>query len=78
MTREVKISYRAKASTQALMPGDGPGGKLGEMLIMPSGTKGHNNFKIVDVKLSGQKARPKGGSVYHLPLQQIEVIVEVE
>ena len=77
-TREVKISYRAKASTQALMPGDGPGGKLGEMLIMPTGTRGHNGYKIVDVKLSGAKARPKGGSKYNLSLNQIEVIVEVD
>lgn len=77
-TREVKITYRAKASTQALMPGDGPGGKLGEMLIMPSGTKGHNNYKIVDVRSSGSKARRKGGSTYNLTIPQIEVIVEVD
>lgn len=77
-TREVKITYKAKASTQTLMPGDGPGGKLAEMLLMPSGTKGHNTYKIVDVKLSGKKARPKGGSKYNLSLQQIEVVVEVD
>lgn len=77
-TREVKITYRAKASTQALMPGDGPGGKLGEMLIMPSGTKGHNNYRIVDVRSSGAKARRKGGSTYNLTIPQIEVIVEVD
>lgn len=76
-TREVKISYRAKASAQALMPGDGPGGKLGEMLLMPSGTKGHNNYRIVDVKASGSKARRKGGSKAVLSIPQIEVVVEV-
>ena len=79
VTREVKITYRAKASTQALMPGDGPGGRLGEMLLGPSGTNGgHNNYRIVDVKSSGAKARPKGGSKTNLSLQQIEVIVEVD
>jgi hypothetical protein len=77
-TREVKITYRAKASTQALMPGDGPGGKFGEMLLAPSGTNGaHNSYHIVDVIDTGQKARPKGGSKSSLTLPQIEVIVEV-
>ena len=76
-TREVKISYRAKASTKALMPGDGPGGKFGEMLLGP--TEGNSNkYKIVDVKLSGNKARAKGQSKYDLDLDQIEVVVEVE
>ena len=76
-SREVKITYRAKASTQALMPGDGPGGRLGEILLGPSGTRGHNTYKIVDVKSTGQKARPKGGSTSYLTLPQIEVVVEV-
>ena len=76
-TREVKIVYRAKASTQALMPGRGPGGDFGEILLGPSGN-GHNSYRIVDVKASGSKARPKGGSTSYLPLQQIEVIVEVD
>lgn len=76
-TREVKITYRAKASTQALMPGKGPGGDFGEMLLAPTNANG-NKYKIVDVKSTGQKARPKGGYKGYLPLNQIEVIVEVE
>ena len=78
-TREVKITYKAKAGAQALMPGDGPGGKFGEMLLAPTGTNGskNNQYKIVDVKLSGNKARPKGGSKYNLSLNQIEIVVEV-
>lgn len=76
-SREVKITYRAKASTQALMPGDGPGGRFGEILLGPSGTKGHNTYKIVDIKTTGQKARPKGGSTSNRTLTQIEVVVEV-
>ncbi len=76
-TREVKIVYKAKASTQALMPGRGPGGDFGEMLLAPS-RNGHNTYKIVDVRTSGAKARPKGGSKTSLTLQQIEVVVEVD
>lgn len=76
-TREVKIVYKAKASTQALMPGRGPGGDFGEMLLAPSGS-GHNNYRIVDVRTTGAKARPKGGSKNSLTLQQIEVVVEVD
>lgn len=76
-TREVKIVYKAKASTQVLMPGRGPGGDFGEMLLGSTGN-GHNNYKIVDVRTSGAKARPKGGSTSNLSLQQIEIVVEVD
>ena len=76
-TREVKITYKAKASTQAIMPGIGGGGDFGEMLLAP--TNGNSNkYKIVDVKSTGKRARPKGGPKGWLPLQQIEVVVEVE
>ena len=75
-TREVKITYRAKAGTKALMPGDGPGGKFGEMLLAP--TSGNTNvYKIVDVKATGNRARAKGQSIYNMNLNQIEVVVEV-
>ena len=75
-TREVKITYRAKAGTKALMPGDGPGGKFGEMLLAPTSGK-TNVYKIVDVKATGNKARSKGQSIYNMNLNQIEVVVEV-
>lgn len=75
-TREVKITYRAKAGTKALMPGDGPGGKFGEMLLAPTSGK-TNVYKIVDVKATGNKARAKGQSIYNMNLNQIEVVVEV-
>lgn len=75
-TREVKITYKAPAGTQALMPGNGPGGRLGEMLVAPSSSSG-NRYRIVDVKSNGAKARPKGGSKSNLSLQQIEVVVEI-
>lgn len=76
-TREVKIVYKAKANTQVLMPGDGPGGKFGEMLLGPTGTGGSNKYTITEVNLSGAKARAKGSSPYNLSLQQIEIVVEV-
>lgn len=75
-TREVKITYRAKASTQALMPGDGPGGRFGEMLLAPT-SGSQNQYRIVDVKPTGQKARAKGMPIYSMNLNQIEVVVEV-
>lgn len=75
-TREVKITYKARAGTQALMPGDGAGGKFGEMLLAPTSGK-TNNYKIVDVRSTGNKARAKGQSIYNMTLNQIEVIVEV-
>lgn len=78
-TREVKITYQAKASTQALMPGKGAGGDFGEMLLAPTGTHGgHNQYRIVSIKSSGKKARAKGGSKSNLTLNQIEVIVAVD
>ena len=85
-TREVKISYRAKASTQAMMPGIGSipmrgsgmsrGDDFGEMLLAPTGN-GHNTYNIVDVKYSGAMARQKGGSKYNLNRRQIEIVIEV-
>ena len=73
-TRPVKVSYKAKASTQAMMPGNGPGGALGEIVLAPSG--GRNNMKIVDVKFTGNKARRKGTQNYSLP--QVELVIEVD
>ena len=72
-SRPVKISYKAKANTQAMMPGNGPGGALGEIVLAPSG--GKNNYKIVDVKSTGKMARRKGTQSYTMP--QIELVVEV-
>lgn len=74
-SREIKITYKAKASTQALMPGNGPGGKFGEMLLGPTNGKS-NTYKIVDVKPTGKMARKKG--TQNFSLQQIELVVEVE
>ena len=86
-TREVKITYKAKASTQALMPGIGStpmrgsgmrkGDDFGEMLLAPTGN-GHNTYRVLEVKYSGSRARPKGGTTSNLSLRQIEIVVEVD
>ena len=58
-SRAVKIYYRAKANTQAFMPGNGPGGKLGEIILSSK-----NNYTITDVKFDGRSARHKGTQSY--------------
>lgn len=70
-TRAVKINYRAPAHTQAMMPGRGPGGDLGELILAP-GQKG----KIVGVRLTGQMVRRKGTQRYNQP--RIEIDIELE
>lgn len=82
-TRQFKFTYKAKASTQAVMPGAGKipmrwsgmstGDNFGEMLLGPI-----NRYKIVDVKYSGAKARAKGMPKTALNKKQIEIVVEVE
>lgn len=71
-SRAVKISYKAKANTQAMMPGNGPGGALGEVVLAPSTGA---NMKVIDVKFTGRKARRQGTQSYTLP--QVELVVEV-
>jgi hypothetical protein len=58
-SRAVKIQYSAKAKAQAMMPGNGAGGNLGEIILGNT-----NNFKITDVKFDGRKARYKGTQSY--------------
>lgn len=65
--KAIKINYKAKASTQALMPGNGPGGQLGEIVLAPGQT-----YKIVDVKFTGKKGR--SGATQH---KAVEITVEV-
>lgn len=71
--RAVKITYRAAANVQAMMPGNGPGGALGEIVMAPSG--GAKNMKIVDVRSTGKSARQQGSRMKSIP--QIEIVVEV-
>lgn len=81
-TRLFKFTYLAKAKAQGVMPGVGKtpmrgsgktsGDDFGEMLLART-----NTYKIVDVKYSGAKARPKGTPVWNLTKKQIEIVVEV-
>lgn len=65
--KAIKINYKAKAGTQALMPGNGPGGQLGEIVLAPG-----QSYKIVDVKYTGKKGR-SGASMH----KGVEITVEV-
>ena len=70
-SRAVKIQYRARAATQGFMPGDGPGGRLGEMILAPN-----QPSRIVDVKVSPVKnARSKGTQTFNR--HQITITVEI-
>lgn len=76
-TRQVKVTYRAKANVQAMMPGKGPGGDLGELILAPTNGKSNPGGKIVDVRYTGAKARPQRGSLYNMTLNQVEIVVEL-
>ena len=72
-TREVKIEYRAKASVQAFMPGDGPGGRLGEII-------GARNIpqKIVGLSVSPvANARAEGTPPGSRNRKQITIVIEL-
>ena len=64
--KAVKITRRTKASTQVLMPGNGPGGALGEIVVAPN-----QGVHIVDVRFTGKRGR--SGANYY---KQVEIIVE--
>lgn len=66
--REVVIEYRAPASTRAFMPGNGEGGKLGEIVLDKN-----QNYKVVDVQYTGKQGRNKA-SYY----KQVKFVVEVQ
>lgn len=65
--KAIKIIYKAPAKTQALMPGNGPGGALGEIVLAPG-----QHYVITDVKFPGGTGR-SGGSTY----KRVELTVEV-
>lgn len=74
-TRAVRIIYRAKAGTQAMMPGTGPGGDLGELILAPTNGKANKAGKIVDVRMTGEMARRKGTQNYDQ--ERIEIVIEL-
>ena len=66
--KAVEIRIHAKSTAKALMPGRGPGGDFGEMIL----SRGQN-YKIIDVKMPrGQRGR--SGANYY---QKVVVTVEV-
>ena len=69
-SRAVRIEYKAAANAQGFMPGRGPGGDFGEIVL------GKNQqFKIVGVRYNRKRARAKGTQSYSLP--QVVLVVEV-
>lgn len=68
--RAVKINYKIKAGAQGMMPGNGPGGNLGELILAPG-----QNAKIVGVRKTGQKVRRKGTQTYNQ--ERIEIDIEI-
>lgn len=65
--KAVKINIKAPASAQAMMPGNGPGGALGEIVLAPK-----QNYRITDVRFTGKSGR-SGSNQY----KQIEFDVEM-
>ena len=70
-SRAVKIEYRAKANTQAMMPGNGSGGKFGEILLSNT-----NNYTISGIKFDGRQARAKGTQSY--TKKGVTIYIDVE
>lgn len=75
LDRAVKITYKAKAGTQALMPGDATdkyGNRMahGEIILAPN-----QSMKIVGVNLTNQMVRTQGTRSY--TTRRIELIIEV-
>ena len=54
--RAVKIEYKAPAATQAFMPGRGPGGDFGEIVLAPN-----QNYKITGVRFDNSATAYKKG-----------------
>lgn len=75
MNRAVRIEYRAKASTQAMMPGNGKGGRIGEVVMAPSG--GRENYRVVDVKYDNDVFVRRKGTRRLSSQRQLVVVVEV-
>ena len=76
MNRAVRIEYKAKASTQAMMPGNGPGGRLGEIVLAPSG--GRQNMKVVSVKYDTNVKVRQQGTSWLSNQNQLVITVEVD
>ena len=76
MNRAVRIEYRAKASTQVMMPGNGPGGRLAEIVMAPSA--GRQNYKIVGVRYDNAVNVRQKNTNYLSSQKQLVLTVEVD
>ena len=74
-SRAVKINYKVKANTQVMMPGNGPGGALGEIIVAPTNGKANQGGKITGVRFTGKMARRQGTQTFDVP--QIEIDIEI-
>ena len=74
-SRAVKINYKVRAGTQAMMPGKGTGGDFGEIVLAPTNGKANKSGKITDVRLTGQMVRRQGTQTYNQP--RIEIDIEI-
>lgn len=66
--KAVKLNIKAPAHAQALMPGNGPGGALGEVVLAPN-----QNFRITNVRFTGKTGR-SGSSTYKAVEFDIELL----
>ena len=76
MNRAVRIEYKAKAGVQAMMPGNGPGGRIGEILLAPS--SGRQNFRIVGVREDSSVQVRQQGTNWLSNQRQLVLTVEVD
>lgn len=67
--KAVEVRIHAKGSTRVLMPGTGPGGDFGEMILARG-----QRYKIVDVKMPQGQTGRSGASYY----QKVVITLEVE
>ncbi len=74
-SRAVKINYKVKANTQAMMPGKGSGGDFGEIILAPTNGVANKGGTITAVRLTGQMVRRKGTQTYNQP--RIEIDIEI-
>lgn len=74
-SRAVKINYKVKANTKAMMPGKGSGGDFGEIVLAPTNGTANRGGTITSVRLTGQMVRRKGTQIYNQP--RIEIDIEI-
>lgn len=72
-SRAVKINGNLSAGVQAVMPGIGPGGDQGEMIVGPTNGRHNKPGVIRDVRLTTQMTRRKGTQIYDRPRVEFDI-----